>query len=205
MNEKPGVLLYWETFEVLESLLDGEAKIMLAAIKNYSRYGIVPDFSDNRVLATLWVIIQSKLDADSNKYKEICTKRAEAGKKSAELRSNKSQHLLTSVGKCQQIQPTTTQLQPNYNSTPTNIFMGTKKHNKFIPPTIEEIKSYCAERKNSVSAEKFFDFYSANGWTQGKGKPIKDWRACVRMWEHNNRTIAEQNKKAPKVYEEFTW
>ena len=68
MSEKPGVLLYWETFEVLESLLDGEAKIMLAAIKNYSRCGIVPDFADNRVLTTLWVVIQSKLDADSNKY-----------------------------------------------------------------------------------------------------------------------------------------
>jgi hypothetical protein len=31
------------------------------------------------------------------------------------------------------------------------------------------------------------DFYAANGWVQGKGKPIKDWRAAVRTWEKGER------------------
>ena len=51
---------------------------------------------------------------------------------------------------------------------------------RFIPPTVDEIKAYCTERKNAVDAERFFDFYSANGWKQGKGKPIVDWKAAVR-------------------------
>lgn len=58
----------------------------------------------------------------------------------------------------------------------------------FTPPTVEEVRAYCCERKNSISPERFFDFYSANGWVQGKGKPIKDWKAAVRTWERRDDT-----------------
>ncbi|CAN8141011.1 hypothetical protein THIOSC13_420001 [uncultured Thiomicrorhabdus sp.] len=62
-----------------------------------------------------------------------------------------------------------------------------KKDNKtFIRPSYEEVKAYCDERKNSVDPQKFLDHYDANGWVQGKGKPIKDWKACIRTWESNS-------------------
>ena len=54
---------------------------------------------------------------------------------------------------------------------------------RFVPPTVEEVLEYCNERGNGVDAERFVDFYTANGWKQGAGKPIKDWRAAVRTWE----------------------
>ena len=35
--------------------------------------------------------------------------------------------------------------------------------------------------------EKGKDYYTANGWVQGKaGKPGKDWKACIRTWERNS-------------------
>jgi hypothetical protein len=37
-----------------------------------------------------------------------------------------------------------------------------------------------------VDAQRFVDFYTANGWHQGRGKPIKDWRAAVRTWERDD-------------------
>lgn len=55
-------------------------------------------------------------------------------------------------------------------------------------PTLDEVKAYCAERGNIVDAQRFFDFYEANGWCQGRGKPIRDWRAAVRTWERGNNT-----------------
>lgn len=60
-----------------------------------------------------------------------------------------------------------------------------KEVNKFIPPTIDEVISYCMERRNNVDAQKFIDYYTANGWRVGKNKMI-DWRAAVRTWERNN-------------------
>jgi hypothetical protein len=59
-----------------------------------------------------------------------------------------------------------------------------KAHRVFVPPSVEEVKAYCLERKNNVNPEQFVDHYQANGWVQGRqGKPIKDWQACVRTWE----------------------
>jgi len=54
---------------------------------------------------------------------------------------------------------------------------------KFQRPTVDEVGAYCAERNNGVDPQKFIDHYAANGWVQGRGKPIKDWKACVRTWE----------------------
>ena len=56
---------------------------------------------------------------------------------------------------------------------------------RFTPPTVEEVKTYCRERKNSVDAERFVDYYSANGWIVGKTK-MKDWKAAVRTWERRD-------------------
>jgi len=60
-----------------------------------------------------------------------------------------------------------------------------KSNNRFTPPTLEEVKVYCIERKNNVDAEKFIDFYESKGWMVGKNK-MKQWKAAVRNWEKNS-------------------
>jgi uncharacterized protein YdaU (DUF1376 family) len=57
-----------------------------------------------------------------------------------------------------------------------------------VPPTMEDLTAYCAERYGQghpkVSAKAFFDHYESNGWLVGKSK-MKSWHASVRTWEHN--------------------
>ena len=62
---------------------------------------------------------------------------------------------------------------------------------KLQRPTLDEVKEYCTERGNIVDAQRFFDFYEANGWCQGRGKPIRDWRAAVRTWERANNNYIQ--------------
>lgn len=64
-------------------------------------------------------------------------------------------------------------------------------------PTVEEISEYCSERSNGIDPEEFYDFYEANGWIQGKGKPIQDWKAAVRTWERRSRQngIGQSSRK----------
>lgn len=69
---------------------------------------------------------------------------------------------------------------PNNN---TDIYMD-KKQKRFKPPTVDEVKAYCIERQNNVDAERFIDYYTANGWKVGKNT-MKDWKAAVRTWERN--------------------
>ena len=61
-----------------------------------------------------------------------------------------------------------------------------KTASRFTPPTLEEVKAYCIERGNNVDAERFIDYYTANGWKVGKNS-MKDWKAAVRTWERSDR------------------
>lgn len=68
---------------------------------------------------------------------------------------------------------------------------------KFSKPTFEELKAYFINRAGNVQnagpaywpedkchneATKMMDFYTENGWKQGKGKAIVDWQATTRKW-----------------------
>jgi len=78
----------------------------------------------------------------------------------------------------------------SYNNTSNNNNTSKKeiyKEKRFIKPTLEEVKEYCLERNNNVDAEMFINYYDANGWVQGKGKPIKNWKACIKTWEINHK------------------
>ena len=77
--------------------------------------------------------------------------------------------------------------------------LGKDKNNKadkpararFVKPTIEEVQAYCRERGNSVDANRFVDYYEANGWKVGKN-PMKDWKAAIRTWEKNGYSTPQK-------------
>ena len=72
-----------------------------------------------------------------------------------------------------------------------------EKRKRFTPPTLEEVSAYCRELNSRIDPQQFIDYYTANGWVQGKGKPIKDWKATVRTW--NRRENKPQNKATEEV------
>lgn len=68
------------------------------------------------------------------------------------------------------------------------------KAKRFVPPTVEEVESYCSERGNGIDAQSFIDFYESKGWMIGKNK-MKDWKAAVRTWERSrNKNSTEKSK-----------
>nr|DAU67221.1 MAG TPA: replisome organizer [Bacteriophage sp.] len=71
---------------------------------------------------------------------------------------------------------------------------------RFTPPSVEEVRVYCAERKNSVDPERFVDFYASKGWLVGKSK-MKDWRAAVRSWERSDSQQRAQDKDRIRSYD----
>lgn len=84
------------------------------------------------------------------------------------------------------------------------------KKNIYIRPSLDEVKAYCLERGNIVDAQRWFDYYTANGWKVGKN-PMKDWKACVRTWERNSNarktedvlpTYSTTNNKSLSIDEE---
>lgn len=66
---------------------------------------------------------------------------------------------------------------------PTRLKPERQPRSRFEKPTRQEVVDYCAQRGSRIDAQRFYDFYEANGWVQGRGRPLKDWRAAVRTWE----------------------
>jgi phage replication O-like protein O len=77
----------------------------------------------------------------------------------------------------------------------TNILKETIIKYIFKKPTIEEVRSYCQERKNNVDPELFYDFYESKGWKVGNA-PMKNWKACVRTWEKGRQRFTDNKKPA---------
>lgn len=74
----------------------------------------------------------------------------------------------------------------------------------YVPPTIEDVKTYCAERNSPIDAEVFYDYYATRGWKIGKDKtPIDDWKACLRSWEHKEYRQTNLREEAPENEYEF--
>lgn len=56
------------------------------------------------------------------------------------------------------------------------------KAKKFTPPTVEEVRLYCEERRNGLDPEEFVAFYESKGWRVGR-EPMKSWKSAVITWE----------------------
>ena len=82
----------------------------------------------------------------------------------------------------------------------TNISNTNKLNTKFIPPSRECVQKYISEQGYSVDADRFIDYYTANGWKVGKNR-MKDWKAAVRNWERSNNDTGRGNSKRSRISE----
>jgi len=82
---------------------------------------------------------------------------------------------------------------------PICINSSSSSSSSFKKPSLEEIEQYCAQRGNQVDPQAWLDHYEANGWKVGRNA-MKDWRASVRTWERNAKSVTSNFHK-PKVCE----
>lgn len=65
-----------------------------------------------------------------------------------------------------------------------NIINNKKK--VFIPPTLDEVRSYAIERKSLVDPVRFFEYFNAGGWVDAKGNKVKNWKQKFITWESHS-------------------
>jgi hypothetical protein len=60
------------------------------------------------------------------------------------------------------------------------------KKEKNINPTFENVKTYFLEQNlPELEAQKFFNYFSSNGWLVGGKTPMVDWTAAAQNWMLN--------------------
>ena len=232
-EEKKSVILYTEWAQPLKALSLEDKGRIFDAILSYSETGETPHF-DSAAAEMAFSFIRLRLDKNAQKWADVRQKRREAGRRGALVANSKNQQKAANpanadfaetnpanVGKKRQ-SPANPAVNVNVNANvngnvnvssnedinnmadkpPASYSSGRKK---FVPPTLEEVAAYCNERHNSVNPSAFVDFYSANGWVQGRGKPIRDWKAAVRTWERRDKENPKpkQTRSAKEDYDEI--
>jgi len=62
---------------------------------------------------------------------------------------------------------------------------------------LNDIMSFCRERKSSVEPVRFFNYYDGRGWLDASGNKISDWKQKVIEWENNG--IANKPQKPSQI------
>jgi hypothetical protein len=187
-------IFYRSFFSATKHLNQVEKAQLFEAICSYALDGNLIDLQG--MSQGMFELIKPQLDANRKRFENGCVKKQKGSKKEAKNKQKRSKeeanvnvnHNVNVNEECKsELINENSNLMENHNIE--NNFKGVEieavKNKKFKKPTIQEIKNYCLERKNNVDANKFFNYYEANGWKVGKN-PMKDWQACVRTWEGNN-------------------
>ena len=78
-----------------------------------------------------------------------------------------------------------------------------EKKKGFIQPNLQEVKSYFQEHNfPEIEAQKFFNYFSSNGWLVGGKTPMVDWQAAAQNWMINAPKFisnAEQPNRAKQL------
>ena len=68
------------------------------------------------------------------------------------------------------------------------------KKKQFVPPTLEEVREYCLQRKSGVDPVRFWEYFDTGGWKDSEGKPVRNWKQKMITWEtHSKEKGKEKN------------
>lgn len=80
-----------------------------------------------------------------------------------------------------------------------------RKQSEFVPPTLEEVERYAAERNSTVDPKQFWEFFKEGKWIDSKGNPVRNWKQKLLTWEkydmqRGSAHPAQKTAKAPGEY-----
>ena len=171
-KQRPGMMLYFEDIRAIERFSDAQIGKLLRLLMDYAETGELPEIDDERV-DTAMCIFKAKVDRDRKHYEDLSKKRSSAAKKS---HARDEEQMLP-------LQPTA-----SATATPTATSTATATASAspvFVPPTREQAAAYADEIGFASGVDRFMDYYSGVGWQMG-AKPMRDWRAAMRMWKRKD-------------------
>lgn len=198
--------VYTDFAEAMEALSDAERGRLFMSMLQYASTGEAGTLSGAERF--VWPIAKQNIDRAQAELE----KRAENGRKGGrpkkateseekQKKANESKRKQTKDNKDKDKdtdkENNIIPLSPNGDIPPKG---GRPPEKRFVKPTVDEVRAYCAERGNRVDAQAFVDFYEAKGWKVGSS-PMKDWKAAVRTWEQ--RDTAQRKPTRPNRQRDF--
>ena len=66
---------------------------------------------------------------------------------------------------------------------------GSSKKPRFVPPSVEEVDAYLADRGLSayLTGTQFVGYYGSQGWKKANGQPVTNWKLAASGWADRER------------------
>ena len=181
--------MYFSYAAGLAELTDAEAGRLVKGAIRYAAQGIDPAFTGNE--RYIWAFMRTQIDKDKAAYIAKCEKNAENVRKrheaGAEQETNGNESVRTITTDNERIRTYTNVNERNYKDNDKDKDKDKYIYKGFTPPTIDEVRAYCTERANGIDPAAFVDYYASQKWKKANGRPVADWRACVRQWEQKRK------------------
>ena len=197
-------VFYTSWLESIEELDDEKDKLeSLLAIMHYQAYHEEPNKSG--VPKAMFTMAKPVADELYNRRMANVENGKKGGRPTKVAQSEETEDKANGNQNTTQVKPMKTQVKPNANLYDNENENGNENDNdkrvnkRFAKPSVDEIKSYCQERKNGIDADRFFNYYESNGWKVGKN-PMKDWKAAVRTWEQNTPKPQIEERKVLETW-----
>ena len=184
-----------EFLEEMEELSDAEYGRLIRWGQRYHLTGAASKLSGNeRFYAKR---MQMQIDRYVNHYNDVSESRkaARASKQTTTNVESAYPQMSTNDDNCGETKTKTNTNTETYTDTSSAIAeRSNSAQARFVPPTIEEVAAYVAEKSLDMDPDAFCDFYASKGWKVGN-QPMKDWKAAARNWARSDR---EGSRGKPK-------
>ena len=67
------------------------------------------------------------------------------------------------------------------------LIAATPPKKRFVPPKLDDINAYIAEKGLIVNGQVFLDYFTAGDWKDSEGKPVKNWKQKLITWDERDR------------------
>jgi hypothetical protein len=83
-------------------------------------------------------------------------------------------------------------LNEKVNAEPKKVKKEVKQKKQFIPPTQQQVKDYCEEKKLNIDVFKFIAYYEASNWRNKYDQPVQNWKQTAVTWHKKTDTELKQ-------------
>ena len=219
MGNRDSFIFYGSFYEAISCLDDATRLQCYDAVASYAITGIDPEL--NGVAKAIFALIKPQIDANNKRYNNGC-KGAEYGKKGGRpvtknpIGDNDENPIgdtsKNPIGDNDENPKETPNEKENENvnenenenekekenespSETEREKQAKEKRKRFSAPSVDEVRDYCRERGNSISADTFVNFYASKDWMVGNS-PMTDWKSAIRTWEERERSASPRGKPA---------
>ena len=192
------VILFSEWQRPLGALSLEQKGAILDALLAYPQ-GARPDFADP-MLRMAWTFMEGGLAENDRKWAETRLRRAEAGRRGAEVTNKKlgrqksaksavsvSDSDTDSGSGSESVSDSESALPDGEDERTDAPLPPPGETDGFSPPDEEDVRGYFAQKGGTAEqADRFRAFYESNGWRVGQN-PMRSWQASATVWMARDR------------------